>query len=239
MSNSVINDVLGLKKLEARVQVDLLWCSWSTLDPSKLWYGTPLIRNSKRIRLCHVSYHLLDRISRSFTSVRLLTLTVWEEGWAYNHTHVLKTLNLVLVLMVTRRKEMKATRAWVTIRFPGSSPFSTMPLDTLKPSVSGRWCKQSELAKCFRFPLCVNKHHLTVPHKMLIMLPFWLPAFQFRWLTRNIRHFNNENSFLQYTFNFLFLINIQWNISICGVCLLIYWKLILFPGNVTWVALLG
>lgn len=136
MSNSVINDVLGLKKLEARVQVDLVRCPWSTLDPSKLWYGAPLIRNSKRIRLCHVSYHLLDRISRSFTSLRLLTLTVWEGGWAYNHTHVQKTLNLVLVLMITRRKEMKATRAWVTIRFPGSSPFSTMPLDTLKPSVS-------------------------------------------------------------------------------------------------------
>lgn len=88
----------------------------------------------------------------------------------------------------------------------------------------------------FLFSFNNNKHDCAVTHKMLITLP----DFSFKLLAWSIRHFNNKKPFsFQYTFNFLFLINIKLNISTCGRSLLIYWKLILFPGNVTWVALLG
>lgn len=113
--------------------------------------------------------------------------------------------------------------------------------NTMEISVFGKQNEQSALGECFLsfFSFHRNKHYCMVTHKILITLPS-NNILSFKLLAWSITHFNNKKLFpFQYSFNFLFLINIQLNISICGMTLLIYWKLILFPGNVTWVALLG
>lgn len=90
----------------------------------------------------------------------------------------------------------------------------------------------------FLFSFNNNKQFCAVTHKMLITLPF-NNSLSVKLLAWSVTHLNNKKPFpFQYTFNFLFLINIQWDISICGISLLIYCKLILFHGNVTRVALL-
>lgn len=110
-------------------------------------YGVPFVRNAKWIRLCHVFCCLLDRISRNFTPSDLLTPSIWEWGWAYNCTcaediksgscsHLNKKEGNESHEIMSHNKD-----------FLSLSPFSTMPPNTLKTSVSGMWNKQREPGK--------------------------------------------------------------------------------------------